>query len=826
MLKQKSSLIIAVFAMGVLSACTVKHNPSIIKKLEITQGVHSLQKTAEPSATDAHRTAATSEVNAVVTFKKSEIFNQEFLYGADVQHSSIFDEDSKLFGQVYTQGHEIAFFRKLGNQLQLLVDERAKYESDVNHPERLINSFTIQSEDENYITVAIAQGSPVLQQAFGGDTKDITRTSWLRSIEFVPDSNLLLMESSVENLKGDIVEHMESLFPRQNLIKDTATPLILNEKEPLAERFRFLSWFEVFRDTPEGRSKAPAAFRFNLAPGKNVHWYITSNIPDDILPDVKNSVEGWNRYFQKMWGQDAFVFEGKLPAGAKLGDPRYNVIVWDSVADGNAAYESQAVDPITGIQSHSNIYIPNSWLKTGTEYWENGQYALSGSAEKAKAAFARKRFFDRPLNITCVMDTEEIVPFSASPEELRKAGREVLKAVIMHEVGHALGMAHNFKGSLGYNAKDIQSTSIMDYNFYFLESKFFDRLDGATGPLLSYDQQFLTALYNKAQGLETAPVLPTCDDGEADSQVGGIDPFCTRYDAGSNPIEWMEKTRALIESPTATLDRMVNLSEALKKIPQSLGPATEAKSAELLTTRIEQFTKLMLGTVNFYISDGAQSLRYTTSSQLKSLKVFKPNTLDPLLGTATDIRSRVMTGLKFGLGLSALPTEANTVYQTNWNELKNWLAQTPYYVSLKPDDQQKQMSQLTAKIEETEKKIFGDLKDSSFAKLRNRLAKELTRNTSAPYEFSAASGTDYEAEVVALLAKVVSESTIGTAKRSTDERITAAKSLKSFADSTAGAEALEASAKALQEEIKTSANAVSREKTRQILKLLLSPDLI
>ena len=85
-----------------------------------------------------------------------------------------------------------------------------------------------------------------------------------------------------------------------------------------------------------------------------------------------------------MWGKPGLIFAGKLPENVKLGDPRYNVIVWDNVQDGNAAYESQAADPITGIQSHSNIYIPFSWLKIAKEYWTDAQWAKDGSTGESR----------------------------------------------------------------------------------------------------------------------------------------------------------------------------------------------------------------------------------------------------------------------------------------------------------------------------------------------------------------------------------------------------------------------------------------------------------
>lgn len=99
----------------------------------------------------------------------------------------------------------------------------------------------------------------------------------------------------------------------------------------------------------------------------------------------------------------------------------------------------------------------------------------------------------------------------------RKANIErLVTMLIAHEVGHALGLRHNFKGSL------IEpSSSVMDYNFYpdpaFL-------LDGPQ----AYDRAAIRYLY----GLDAAlPEQPFCTD-----QDTLVDPYCERYDRFSDPL--------------------------------------------------------------------------------------------------------------------------------------------------------------------------------------------------------------------------------------------------------------------------------------------------
>src|SRR5690606_13372055 len=94
-----------------------------------------------------------------------------------------------------------------------------------------------------------------------------------------------------------------------------------------------------------------------------------------------------------------------LPEGVSVGDPRYNVVVWDNIQAAGAAYESQAADPLTGAVSHSLVYLPLAWINIGKEYWE----AASGTeavAEKRVSAVSRllksRKYLGRSMPVHCL----------------------------------------------------------------------------------------------------------------------------------------------------------------------------------------------------------------------------------------------------------------------------------------------------------------------------------------------------------------------------------------------------------------------------------------
>ena len=520
-----------------ISACSKSQDSAsqapVVTSIE--QSVVSVPSWVEDNAAGSNPNAPA--ISTKLTLAKSELLNRTFLYGSSLQFSSLKDPtlgDTALMG--LSIGETPANFRIVDNTLQLLEDQSLSFESDVNHPARLIHAFKIVSQDDSSITILAAEASPVLATALFDEKVAANRSSWIRSLQYIKEKNLLMWESSIESADGSIGEFMETLVPRENIVPKDYKPLLADSAlEDLADRFRFLDAGKVYMDVAgKGRIQTAVAQRWNLGKDGVVQWWVTPNAPDNLLPDIKNAVEAWNRYSQAMWGRDFIKFSGKLPANVKVGDPRYNTIVWDTVQDAGAAYESQGADPTTGIQTHSLIYMPYAWINIGKQYWTQAEFSeddVNAKTAQVKSLLAARNFMGKKLPVNCVEDPMMKLSLSARLDPDAFA-RGLLKTTIFHEVGHSFGLAHNFKGSLSFDpdnaAKSMFSTSIMDYNEYNEEvAGAFTSLDGSGGPLLEYDRQIISALYNDAKDIKDSDaVLPACADAESDSLDGGVDPLC------------------------------------------------------------------------------------------------------------------------------------------------------------------------------------------------------------------------------------------------------------------------------------------------------------
>jgi hypothetical protein len=191
--------------------------------------------------------------------------------------------------------------------------------------------------------------------------------------------------------------------------QDYATPI----SEPIMKRF--IARHRLEKKDPK------AAISEAVQP---IVYYLDRGAPEPIRSALLEGARWWNQAFEAAGYKNAFRVE-LMPEGADPLDLRYNVIQWIHRATRGWSYGEGVIDPRTGeiIKGHVSL----GSLRVRQDYLI--AEALLAPYEKGK-------------------------PTSPKMQQMALAR---LRQLAAHEVGHTLGLEHN------YSASTVNRSSVMDY---------------------------------------------------------------------------------------------------------------------------------------------------------------------------------------------------------------------------------------------------------------------------------------------------------------------------------------------------------------------------
>ncbi len=314
------------------------------------------------------------------------------------------------------------------------------------------------------------------------------------------------------------------------------------------------------------RNKATKITRFAIPDdGTKIHYYI-KNVPAEYEKHFTGAIDNWNKKFLEAIGTSplSYTVVKKTDAIHPLlvpGDIRFNIIEWDE--DNKAPYGGlgpSVAHQFTGQTMSANVLIqgPNivemytKWfelskdiraLRSAGQVAEANSVIRKFSAEaKAKVdKLASKKFSvslgeklafrvnsQRPeLEDPMIKNHFEVVPAGVTFEEYMKG---YFTEMLEHELGHNLGLRHNFKGNLGSTdsgQSGSASRSIMEYlgrpYRHLNEIGLYDEMAiryGYVGEAPKRANWFCTDEHQAAGPKNIATASPECSKSDATS-----DPF-------------------------------------------------------------------------------------------------------------------------------------------------------------------------------------------------------------------------------------------------------------------------------------------------------------
>jgi hypothetical protein len=213
-------------------------------------------------------------------------------------------------------------------------------------------------------------------------------------------------------------------------------------------------------------------------PVEPIVWWMENSTPKEWRETIKNAVLQWNVAFKKAGFKNAMVVKLQPDdADWDAGDVRYNVLRWTSSPRAPfGGYGPSFVNPKTGQILGADIMLEYVHFTNRVMY--DKVFNLAEAAKEFEAPL-----FDKENLATCSMGhlmhenslfgSAVLFVEEASDLEMKKLKEEGMIALIMHEVGHTLGLNHNMKASQLFSLEQLASPefikgkcltgSVMDY---------------------------------------------------------------------------------------------------------------------------------------------------------------------------------------------------------------------------------------------------------------------------------------------------------------------------------------------------------------------------
>ncbi|AFY42154.1 zinc-dependent metalloprotease [Nostoc sp. PCC 7107] len=217
-----------------------------------------------------------------------------------------------------------------------------------------------------------------------------------------------------------------------------------------------------------------------LSPPKQpIVFWIENAVPPEYREAMREGVLMWNQAFAKAGFQNAIEVR-QMPDDADWhpADVRYNTIRWFNSLDAGFARAPMRVNPLTGeildadiivdanmvrsIQQeyHALIEASSMCQEAGVERQGAGSFlpythlqAIS-SSDTCYGAESTEQVAMGALALSLLQNTKP------NSETMKEYVHQYLRSVIAHEVGHTLGLRHNFHGSTMLAPQELNNTEI------------------------------------------------------------------------------------------------------------------------------------------------------------------------------------------------------------------------------------------------------------------------------------------------------------------------------------------------------------------------------
>lgn len=313
-------------------------------------------------------------------------------------------------------------------------------------------------------------------------------------------------------------------------------------------------------------------------PKEPIVYWLDKNIPEQYRATVTAGVLEWNKAFEKAGFKNALVVKQQQAADDFNNmDARHASIRWFTGADVGFAIGPSQADPRTGEILDADIGMSDGFTRSARRIMVDDLARPRGPdgemCEEAESAAQELHY---------ALDLLEARGLELDGPEADALAKAYLKRTIMHEVGHTIGLRHNFRASTVNDLKKIHdaeftkvngiASSVMDYSPFNIAPKGEKQGEYVMSTLGAYDYWAVEFGYKQfPQGQEEiglSQILAKSSqrelqyDTDEDAGYGsviGIDPNVNRFDMGSDPLAYYKLRMKLSRE---LWDRLQNMNLA------------------------------------------------------------------------------------------------------------------------------------------------------------------------------------------------------------------------------------------------------------------------